>query len=441
MQKGKKVLIIVLLFLSYLFITMIVNELQNDEIWSYGFAHNIYKGLIPYKDFNMVITPFFPFVMSLIFHIFGSSMLVFHIENAILLVLLTLIIYKLIDNKIYLLGIFVLVFSNSIIFPSYNLFLLFLVILLIYLEKNNSNDYLIGIIIGLSVLTKQSVGVFFILPSLFYLKKKDKLLHRFFGFIIPCFIFLIFLLINNNLNGFLDLCLFGLFDFGGKNTPTSYIGYIALIIYVIAVAYLIKKNKKNISNYYVLAFTSMMIPLVDAHHCLIAFTALIVLLFMTYDFNIKINTKLILGVCFIAISIISVYRYNEGYKIIYPNDIKHFKYRFIRSDSLEFTHKVLDYMNKHKDRDFVFLTSGAYYYRLVSDTPMTYLDLTNNGNYGYHGSEKIIKDVKKRKDAIFFIFEEELGDYCQSDKPSMEYVMKHAKKKGYIQIYTIYEFE
>ena len=62
MKKAKKVLIIIGLFLTYLFITMIVHQLQNDEIWGYGFTHNIYKGLIPYKDFNMVITPFFPFI-------------------------------------------------------------------------------------------------------------------------------------------------------------------------------------------------------------------------------------------------------------------------------------------------------------------------------------------------------------------------------------------
>ncbi len=127
--------------------------------------------------------------------------------------------------------------------------------------------------------------------------------------------------------------------------------------------------------------------------------------------------------------------------MIYPNDIRHFEYRYIRSDSIDFTHKVLKYMEKNKSRDFVFITSGAYYYRLVSDTPMSYLDMTNNGNYGYHGSEKIIKDIKKRQDAIFFVFEEELKDYCQSDKPSMQYVIDHGKKIGTIMIYDIYVME
>ena len=441
MKKGKKVLIIIGLFLTYLFITMIVHQLQNDEIWGYGFTHNIYKGLIPYKDFNMVITPFFPFIMSLPFHIFGSSMLVFHIENAILLVVITFLIYNLIKNKIYILGIPIIIFSYAIIFPGYNFLLLFLFVLLIYLEHKKSNDYLIGFIIGLSILTKQSVGVFMFLPSLYFIKDKKKFLRRLIGTITPCIVFVLYLLIQNNYKEFLDLCLFGLFDFGGKNSPVSYLGYIALIIYIIINIYLIKKNKKNINNYYALAFSSMMIPLVDLHHCIIAFIALLIVIFKDHNFTLKINTKLIFIVCFIAITFINLYRYNEGYKIIYPNDIKHFEYRFIRSDALEFNHRVLDYMNKHKDKDYVFLTSGAYYYRLITDTRITYLDLINNGNYGYNGSEKIIRDIKKRRNATYFIFEQELEDYCQTDKPSQKYVMKNAKKKGYIDIYTIYEFE
>ena len=389
----------------------------------------------------MVITPLYPFLVSLVFHIFGSNMLVFHICNVFLMLVLIYFIYKLIDNKIYLLGIIALFFSNSVTFPSYNLFILFLLVLIIYLEKKDGNDYLIGFLIGCSVLTKQSIGVFLLLPSLYYFKDKNKLLKRFIGFIIPCFVFLIYLIGQGNLYGFLDLCLFGLFDFGEKNNPVSWLGYIAFAIYIGIVIYCIIKDKKNLYNYYALAFSTMMIPLLDVHHCALAYIALIIVLFMNHEFSIKINLALVLTVCFVAITGISICKYNDGFDIIYPNDINHFEYRFIRSDSIEFTHNVLNYMNENKDRDFVFLTSGAYYYRLVTDTPITYLDLTNNGNYGYNGSDKIIKDIKKRKYDIFFVFEEELGDYCQSDKPSMKYVINNAKKTGSIQIYSIYEFK
>ena len=58
--------------LSLIFLNFIPFDL--DEIWNYGFMHNIYSGLVPYKDFNMVITPFFPMLFSLPFFIFGSNL-------------------------------------------------------------------------------------------------------------------------------------------------------------------------------------------------------------------------------------------------------------------------------------------------------------------------------------------------------------------------------
>ncbi len=441
MKKYKSIIVFLILFFSFLFINLFVHQLQSDEVWNYGFAHNIYKGLIPYKDFNMVITPFYPFIMSLIFHVFGSSMLVFHIENAIILVVLCYLIYKLIGNNIYLIGIITLVFSIYVTFPNYNLFLLFLFVIILYLEKKEKNDYLIGIIIGFVLLTKQSVGLFFILPSLYYLKNKKKLLHRFIGFIVPCFIFLLFLLINKNFYGFIDLCFFGLFDFGSNNTPGFNFGYIALIMYLIITGYLIYKNKNNINNYYALAFSTMMIPLVDIHHSIIGFIGLLIVVLMAYNINFKISLKLILVVCFIIISTINIYRYNDGYKIIYPNDLNHFQYRYIRDDSLEFSHAILAYLNQNSDRDFVFLTSGAYYYRIITDTPITYLDLINYGNYGYHGSDKIINDIKDKKDSLFIIYKDELDEKCQADKTAMKYVIKNGKKIDSVMIYDIYELK
>ena len=441
MKKYKKVIIFILITITYLLINLFVNQLQNDEIWSYGFSYNIYKGLIPYKDYNMVITPFYPFFMSLIFHIFGGNQIIFQIENAILLTITTLIVYKLIDKKIYLLGLLVIVFCNSITFPSYNVFLLMISIFLIYLEEEKKNDYFIGFIIGLIFLTKQSIGIFMFLPSFYYYKDFKKIIKRFIGFLIPCIIFLLFLLFNNCLSEFLDLCLFGLFDFGEKNTAKFNFGYIVFIVYIIIDLLLIIKDKKNINNYYALAFSSMMIPLFDVHHSILSIVFLILVIMMQYDIKTKLNTKLIFYACLIIISIMVFNLNNNGMKIEYPNNINNFEYRFIRKDSIDFTNEVLEYMKNNKNRKFVFINSSAYYFRLASNERITYLDLTNNGNYGYKGSKKIIRDIKKNKDAIFFVFEEELGENCQSDKESMKYVINNAKKIGSIKIFDIYEFE
>ena len=440
-MRYKKVLKFLLIFICILFWNLIINVIQNDEIWNYGFAHNIYSGLIPYKDFNMVITPFYPFIMSLLFHIFGSSMLVFHIEMAFIITITCFLLYDLIKEKIYILGVFVVFFSDSLTFPSYNLFLLFLLFLIIYLEKKKSNDYLIGFIIGLSFLTKQSIGFFFILPSIYYLFiNYKKVIKRVIGFLLPCLIFLFYLLYNNCLNQFLDLCLFGLFDFGKENTASFNFGYIYFIIYILITLFMIFRNKKNINNYYLLAFSSMMLPLFDVHHSVVAYVALIVCLLMSLDFKTKLNLKLIFSICTIFIGLIMFRTYNDGYKIVYPNNINRFEYRFIRTDSIKFTNDVLDYLEKNNDKDYVFVVSGAYYYRLVTDTKITYLDLINYGNFGYNGSEKIINMIKSRNisNSVFVISEDDLRDKCQADKSAVKYIINNGKKIGTVQIYDFY---
>ena len=443
-MNKKNIIKFILLFLFFLFWNLFINVIQNDEIWNYGFTHNMYSGLIPYRDFNMVITPFYPFIMSLIFHIFGSSLLVFHIENAIVLAILSFIIYDLIKDKIYIVGLFVIFFSDSLIFPSYNLFLLFLVFLIIYLEKKKANDYLIGFVIALSFLTKQSIGFFLILPSLYYLKiDYKKIIKRSVGFLVPCIIFLIYLLIFKCLNQFLDLCLFGLFDFGKNNTSKFNFGYIFFSLYIVISFILIKKDKKNINNYYVLAFSSMMLPLFDLHHSVVAYVVLIISILSIYDFKIKVNMKYIFIICSFFIGFIMFKTYNSGYKIIYPNKINHFEYRFIRSDSINFTNNVIDYMNKNNDKDYVFVVSGAYYYKLATNTKITYLDLINYGNFGYNGTDKIIEMIKKSNNdnTVFVISEADLSDECQVDKKAVKYIMDNGKKIDTVQIYDFYVLE
>ena len=62
----KNILIILILFLSVAAV-IIPKELNNlDELWNYNFARNIADGLLPYKDFNMVITPLLSIICGII---------------------------------------------------------------------------------------------------------------------------------------------------------------------------------------------------------------------------------------------------------------------------------------------------------------------------------------------------------------------------------------
>ncbi len=432
---NKEIILGAFLFSIFLVWNLILFPVNLDEIWNYGFSHNLYSGLVPYKDFNMVLTPFYPFLMSLGFYLFGSSMLVFHIEQAIISTLLCLLLFALLDKKAWFI-ISALLVPISVSFPSYNIFLYYILVLLIYLERNNKSDYLIGFILGIAVLTKQSVGVCLLLPSLYYIKNFSKIKRRILGFIVPISLFVLYLVITGSFYSFLDLCVFGLFDFATGNGNKITIYLFLFIIMVGITIYFIFMDRKNIINYYVLAFYSIMVPLFDTYHFVVAFLAfLLMILFKIKKEIIKPKMFSLFTITFASLLMGS---FNLKGRIIYPNKIKHFEYRFVDYDSIKFTNEVNNYMKKNKDREFVFLNSNGYYFRIINDMRISYIDLINVGNWGYNGSDKLLKEIKKKKDAIFIVDKDELSLVKQTDKKALKYVLAHGKKVDTVGIYDIY---
>ncbi len=437
-KRYKSLILIIFLFLLFLLFNLTLLPTNLDEIWNYGFSHNLYSGLIPYKDFNMVITPFYPFIMSLGFHIFGSSMLVFHIEHAIILICLCVLLFLLIDKKAWFI-VALMLFPVNVSFPSYNIFLYFLLVLIIYLEKEKKSDYLIGFLLGLCVLTKHSVGLCLLLPSLYYIKDLKKVGRRFLGFIVPLFVFIIYLIITKSIIPFIDLCILGLFDFASENGKAFNIYFLLFIIMIGITIYFIVKDRKNLVNYYVLAFYSIMIPLFDIYHFMVAFLAFLILILSKVKKDIIKPGLFGISIILFATVLLMDSRFKS--KIIYPNNIKHFEYRFIDYDSILFTNKVNDYIKKNSDREFVFLNSNGYYFRLINDMKISYIDLINAGNFGYNGSDKLLKEIKKRKNSIFLVDKSELSPIKQSDKQALNYVIDNGKKIGNIDFFDIYVFD
>ena len=437
-KRYKSLILIIFLFLLFLLFNLTLLPTNLDEIWNYGFSHNLYSGLIPYKDFNMVITSFYPFIMSLGFHIFGSSMLVFHIEHAIILICLCVLLFLLIDKKAWFI-VALMLFPVNVSFPSYNIFLYFLLVLIIYLEKEKKSDYLIGFLLGLCVLTKHSVGLCLLLPSLYYIKDLKKVGRRFLGFIVPLFVFIIYLIITKSMIPFIDLCILGLFDFASENGKAFNIYFLLFIIMIGITIYFIVKDRKNLVNYYVLAFYSIMIPLFDIYHFMVAFLAFLILILSKVKKDIIKPGLFGISIILFATVLLMDSRFKS--KIIYPNNIKHFEYRFIDYDSILFTNKVNDYIKKNSDREFVFLNSNGYYFRLINDMKISYIDLINAGNFGYNGSDKLLKEIKKRKNSIFLVDKSELSPIKQSDKQALNYVIDNGKKIGNIDFFDIYVFD
>ena len=428
----KKTLTLIVLFIFFLLFNLIISPLNLDEIWSYGFSYNIATGLIPYKDFNMVITPFYSILMALFLKI-NSSMLFFHIINALIPTSILYLTHKLIKEKVFIL-LPLLIFPLNITFPNYNLFLLLLFILLIYLEKNKKSDLIIGLILSFIFLTKQSVGLFLIPVSLYYLKDKKKIFKRLITFLIPVIIFIIYLLITNSFNRFIDLCILGLFDFGKGNSSFNIFFYITIFLLVVLLL-LIKDNKK-IDYYYLLTFISICIPLFDLYHVQIYLIAYLIILFMNSN---KLFKPKLIGIT-LFIGLLSIYIIKSNFNIkYYPNKLYLFEYRYISEDNIKGSKEVIKYMNKYNNK-VMFIGPDAYYFKLITKQKINDLDLINTGNFGYNGSNKLLNRVKAlSKDYVFFIKKSELGYGKQTDQNIYKYIINNYKKIDEISNYYIYK--
>lgn len=409
-----------------------------DEIWNYGFANNIYRGLIPYKDFNMVITPFYPFIMSLFLHIFSSNLLVMTIINALMITLCFKFIERIVKDKYIIILMFMLV-PNCFIFPSYNVLVFIFLVLLIYLEnKDKRNDYLIGFILGLTILTKQNIGVFLLLPSFYYIKDFKTIIKRIIGFIIPISIFIVYLIITKSFYRFLDLCLFGLFDFTGNSSSINIL-FILSIFIIICTIYFIINDKRDISNYYVLAFYSIIIPILDYFHFSYMFWAFLLILLPKINFKF-INYKLFCYCVIVGFSLF-VFRDNISNGFIYPNKINHFEYRLINKKYISITEEINMFIGENMDKKVIIFDGNSYFFRIINDEDCGYLDLLNTGNFGYNGSKKIIDEINRHKDYIYLVSKDEVNSISQTDQEALKYIINNLNRKGSVSIYDIYTFD
>ena len=434
---------LIILFIIYLVWFLIIQPFDYDEIWNYGFSISMADGYLPYKDFNMVITPLFNFLISLPFHIFGKSILVFHIEGAIIFIITIYFLFKLIGDKSWLI-LAVLFGTLAEFFPNYNFFCYTLLIIIIYLEKNNKSDYLIGFLIGIMILSKQTIGGVMLIPCILnVIKDKKKLLKRLIAISISLLIFLLYLLTTKTFSYFLDLCVLGLFDFGKQNGFYDFL--VVFIVLLIVSIFICFKNKNNKTNYYIFMFYIVAIPIFDFNH--ITFM-IISFIFLLFD-NIKVNDRIEKIIKYCSITIIILVFILMFFNITkfdiksYPNKVKYFEYKYIKKEQLNTIDKVNRKIKKYGIDNIVFIgSSESYMLKIQNDRKIEYIDMLNNGNFGYNGNDKVIKYINDNKNKIYFVDKKHLYyEDTQVMKNVIRYVIKNGKKIDSVSLYDIYVFE
>ncbi len=418
----KKYLKYILLFL-YFSVCLIIcyTVFRNDTFVNYGFSYAISRGEIPYRDFNLVVPPLSPLIYS-IFLLFNKSILTYYLTQAFFLTVFSYFIFKLLGNKGYLFLLLMMlpfpIAFVSCMYPGYNFLVFFLLIVLIYLEKEKKSDLLIGLIIGFIFCTKQTLGVL-VLPNIYFLfKDRKKFGKRALGFLIPVGVMFLYLLITKSLYQFIDLCFLGLFDFNNSNSYVNIFYLIVLIVSIGLVLFKIINNKKNIINYYVLFFVIISIPIIDFYH--VSYFTLAVILLFLMDFKLKRNIVKQSILFMVSISSIWMFiqvKYIDNFTI---SSLHNFPFLVASNDYFKFIKEVDDY-TKTLDKKVIYLVRGTedYLFKIMNDKDITYFDLPNYGNYGYNGVEKILNKLKKEKG--YFILDSKL---YKENPPTQQYVVE-----------------
>ncbi len=428
-----------IVFSMALFCLIFFGHLNSYEsVWNYGFSYAFAIGEIPYVDFNMIIPGFYNFIMSLGLHISHNN-LVFLIEQSILITLTFLIVYKMYGKKAWIFLFFMSLLGFFAFCPTYNFFLMFLTILIIYLEKEKSSDYLLGFLLGLCILTKHTVGVFLVIPSfIFYFKDKKKLFKRFIGCLVPCVIFVIYLLIVGAFEEFFDLCILCLFDFASKNSEmiTGYVVF-SIILLVLTIVYIIF-NKKDILGYYLVSYFSVMIPIFSYYHFSLYLAICSLMLLSTLKLSdrylaiLGISFTMIIFSFYIILNIngefLSVHNFNYVYSLAG------------NKNNFEYLNKL--YLKYSKQSNTNVISSKSVWIKVSNEEKLNYFTIINRGNFGYNGTKKMIDRVNKETPTYYIIdmpeYERTKKYTGQFDVELCDYIISNSKlveKKGNYEVY------
>lgn len=381
--KRKKSLLLylflfIIIFIATFFVTYVFLPVNCDEVWIYGFVHNIYRGMIIYRDFNVITTPLYYFVGSCFLRIFGDYMISLAIFNSILAALMFLMLFNSIKFKA-----FIVLPTILVLYPNgYNLLALFLLIVILFLvDKKKDDDFYVAFLLGLLFITKQNLGIFLLIPYLYYSKKKIK---GFIVFLIPFALVCVYLVYNNAFYNFIDYCFLGLFDFGVNNNYCNYFVFFSEIIIVFfLMKYFFESKFKDKSIFYILMFQFMLYPWCNLEHF---FVALFPVLFY---FLKKINNMyfLIIITFFVYYTDFSFF-VSKDFDISLNDNVFYLK----NVDDLPILTDVIH--NYLDDEDNYYFTGYyGYVYKLYFKDTITKYDLWNEGNMGYKGLDRSIYEI------------------------------------------------
>ena len=462
--------------------TLALNITAGDEIWNFNNVYKFSRGLVLYKDINIIITPLFVWIGSLFLSLLGNNLLAFRINNLVIGVIffteMYLLFKHLFKRKMPAYLAFAVLFTANrgliVSGANYNMlaaifFLLGVFLLLKAKELNWKVSLGQGILLFCIFLSKQNMAVFYAIGlfflDLWIIKDKKKAILQFLiqmlTFVIGLGFFFLYLYANGILEGFFSYAVLGLKEFGQENLVGEWnpiIFIIGLLAVTITVALACLKNpkiqikeevKENIKKLICFAIPMCFIafPIMNQYHIQLGLTlCYILLVYMLYEIILKefIGKGKLLKVVSIIFTLYlvgsSFFFTIEWWKMIndssYPFDKENPFYGGNPVDIREELEEVTAYI-ENSDKEVIVFSQDAALYSIWFGTSHGAMDLPFLGNMGKDGEERMLQEIASLKDKRILIRKDDV--HYQESQKIREYIQENFKQVGTINKYLIYD--
>lgn len=490
MQTKKKAIIIFIATFIFVLPISLNSEINwGDELWNFQSTYKMYLGNQIYTDINVIQTPLFFYIGEALFKIMGANLFIFRVYNSIIIGLLmsaTYILCKSLNmnkkfNYMFLFIMFMYFMSYfAILQANYNILALSIYIIgvIISIKTNNKTKYayiMHGIIALIIFLTKQNIGIFYLIGLITsILLQKDKIkikikksMIALCSFTIGVGAYSIILYSNGSLNGFIDYCILGIKEFGIYNIGFDILELILacfIIIISIATSIFLLKNSKTqkmlsisekvkIKNMLIFSICLLptMYPIFNTFHIktsiylfIINIAYSIYIIFKDFELENKIKKvgKIITLLIAIIFAIWEIYLCINWTKEVICNNQYKYTYKDVffgakvEEELKNNITKVTEFIN-NSSKDVIIISPKSTLYNLPLKKNNGKFDLVLKGNLGKDGEERLIEDIKTKKNTIILIEEKE-QIFQESDKIK-KYIKDNLEKNGTIEEFCIYK--
>lgn len=475
--------LILLATIATLRIPYIVN---GDELWTFANTYKLYNGISLYNENNIIVTPLFFWIGNVFFKVLGPTFFTYKIYNVILIWSLYVGTNNLLKNcnikpkiSLILTLVFMLIYRilTGVGANYTTLTLVLLVIGVNNLVKNKDKKVNIlfqGIITFLILMTKQNIGIYYLMAlSVYIFTKQDKIKNIFklgTTIVIPGLIFLGYMYCTGELYNFINYAFLGIGEFAQNNiivegyTPTLILISVQIVTFILAISQILENKKKNkkdeilkILLIFSVANLLLAYPIFNLYHVTTgSIIVSIMLAYILYGYiskreldkeekiivdNIIRNIIILLTVVIVILLGDYIIKLNKAFNEIESKFTKQdpFFGGIISQEEPEYDEVMQFIIDKENEgsKVIIFDVRANLYMVPLNKNNQNY-DLPMLGNWGKNGEDNLLEDVKQRNDTYFLIYKETKSITTQESTKIKEYIKENSRYDGKIGKYEIY---